>query len=214
MAVFCLEYCRIILVPDMAAICLPSEAGTAVANGGRGLIDHIGGRIGFDHKRTSGGPLLDGVVVLIGGHHIEVEHGPCHDAIIPGIILNGGITSLEDTQRHLQAVDGVMIGRAAYQNPYLLARAGRQFSQPDAPLPSRHQVIERLLPYVEAELAAGTRLQQISRHLLGLFQGQPGARAWRRYLSEHAHCDGAGVEVLEQALARVPDPVKGEGVRS
>ena len=56
--------------------------------------------------------------------------------------------------------------------------------------------------------------QQISRHLLGLFQGQPGARAWRRYLSEHAHCDGAGVEVLEQALARVPDPVKGEGVRS
>ena len=118
--------------------------------------------------------------------------------------INGGITTLAEVAQHLRQVDGVMIGRAAYQNPYLLARAGRQFSQPDAPLPSRHQIIERLLPYVEAELAAGTPLQQISRHVLGLFQGQPGARAWRRYLSEHAHHDGAGVEVLEHALRRVP----------
>ena len=122
--------------------------------------------------------------------------------------INGGITTLAEVAQHLRQVDGVMIGRAAYQNPYLLARAGRQFSQAHTPLPSRHQVIERLLPYVEAELVAGTRLQQISRHLLGLFQGQPGARAWRRYLSEHAHRDGAGVEVLEQALARVPDGVR------
>jgi tRNA-dihydrouridine synthase A len=124
----------------------------------------------------------------------------------PGLAvhINGGITTLAEVEQHLRQVDGVMIGRAAYQNPYLLAQAGRQFSQPEAPLPSRHQIIERLLPYVEAELAAGTRLQQISRHVLGLFQGQPGARAWRRYLSEHAHHDGAGVEVLEHALRRVP----------
>ncbi len=122
--------------------------------------------------------------------------------------INGGITTLAEVAQHLRQVDGVMIGRAAYQNPYLLAQAGRRFSRSRAPLPSRHQVIERMLPYVEAELAAGVRLQQISRHLLGLFQGQPGARAWRRYLSEHAHHDSAGVEVLEKALARVPDGVR------
>jgi len=121
--------------------------------------------------------------------------------------INGGVTTLAEVAQHLRQVDGVMIGRAAYQNPYLLAQAGRRFSQQHAQAPSRHQVIARLLPYVEAELAAGTRLQQITRHLLGLFHGQPGARAWRRYLSEHAHQDSAGVEVLEKALARMPDAV-------
>jgi len=120
--------------------------------------------------------------------------------------INGGVTTLADATRHLRHVDGVMIGRAAYHNPYLLAEVGRVFMGDHTPVPSRHRIIERLLPYVEDELARGTRLQQISRHLLGLFQGQPGARAWRRYLSEHAHRDIAGVEVLERALACVPEP--------
>ena len=120
--------------------------------------------------------------------------------------INGGITTLAEAAEQLPNVDGVMIGRAAYHNPYLLAEVGRRFLGDDAPAPSRHQIVERSLPYVEAELAEGARLQQISRHLLGLFQGRPGARAWRRYLSEHAHHSNAGVEVLKRALACVPDP--------
>ncbi|MGD8853336.1 MAG: tRNA dihydrouridine(20/20a) synthase DusA [Gammaproteobacteria bacterium] len=118
--------------------------------------------------------------------------------------LNGGITTLAEAREHLRYVDGVMIGRAAYHNPWLLADVDREFAADGSPPPTRHQVVGRLLPYVEQELAAGTRLQQIARHLLGLFQGQPGARAWRRYLSEHAHRPDAGIEVLQEALARVP----------
>jgi len=120
--------------------------------------------------------------------------------------INGGIKSLAEAAAHLSHVDGAMIGRAAYHDPYLLAGVDARFTGDDCPQPTRHSVIERLLPYVEDELRQGTRLQQISRHLLGLFQGQPGARAWRRYLSEHAHRSNAGVEVLEKALARVPGP--------
>jgi tRNA-dihydrouridine synthase A len=119
------------------------------------------------------------------------------------IHINGGIDSLTEARRHLESVDGVMIGRAAYLNPWLLADVDREFAGDTEPAPTRGEVVERLLPYVEQELAGGTRLQQISRHILGLFQGQPGARAWRRYLSENAHRSGAGVAVLEGALAAV-----------
>ena len=120
------------------------------------------------------------------------------------IVLNGGVTSLEAAAGHLQHVDGVMIGRAAYQNPYLLAEADRRFFGADEPPPDRHEVVERLIPYVEAELAAGTRLAAITRHILGLFQGCPGARAWRRHLAENAHRPGAGVEVIRTAAGLVP----------
>jgi len=120
------------------------------------------------------------------------------------IHINGGVQTLAEADAHLERVDGVMFGRAAYHNPYLLVDIDRRFSGDSHPLPSRRQIIERLLPYVERELSRGTRLQQITRHILGLFQGRPGARAWRRTLSERAHQAGAGVEVLEQALACVP----------
>jgi len=120
------------------------------------------------------------------------------------IHVNGGVKTLAEVDTHLEGVDGVMIGRAAYHNPYLLADIDRRFAGDFHPLPSRHRIIERLLPYIEVELSRGTRLQQITRHVLGLFQGRPGARAWRRTLSERAHQAGAGVEVLEQALACVP----------
>lgn len=120
------------------------------------------------------------------------------------IHVNGGVKTLAEVDTHLEGVDGVMIGRAAYHNPYLLADIDRRFASDFHPLPSRHRIIERLLPYIEVELSRGTRLQQITRHVLGLFQGRPGARAWRRTLSERAHQAGAGVEVLEQALACVP----------
>ena len=120
--------------------------------------------------------------------------------------INGGVNTLDEAGLHLDRVDGVMIGRAAYHNPYMLADIDHRFSGETLPSPSRHKVVERLLPYIESELSSGTRLQQISRHILGLFQGRPGARAWRRVLSERAHRNGAGIEVLRDAMAYVlPD---------
>lgn len=121
------------------------------------------------------------------------------------IILNGGLTALDQIADSLQQVDGVMIGRAAYENPYLLADVDRRFFGSSAPSPSRQQIIRALLPYVETQLQRGTPLHCMTRHVLGLFQGIPGARAWRRYLSEHAHRRGAGVEVLEAALRQIPE---------
>ena len=119
------------------------------------------------------------------------------------IILNGGITDLEQAQRHLLNVDGVMLGRAAYHNPYLLAEVDRRFYAAGLTPVSRDDVIERLLPYAARQLAEGARLHHITRHILGLYQGMPGARAWRRYLSEHGHREDAGIEVIQEAQASV-----------
>lgn len=121
------------------------------------------------------------------------------------VVLNGGITSTAQASVHLKSVDGVMIGRQAYHDPWVLTEFEREFAGEGgmAP-PTRQQAVERMLPYIEAELAAGTRLQQIARHLLGLFAGQPGARAWRRHLSEHAHRADAGTKVLYDALSKLP----------
>ena len=121
------------------------------------------------------------------------------------IILNGGLRTLDQTEDELRRVDGAMIGRAAYENPYLLTEADRRFFGSDAPPPSRHQVIRAFLPYVETQLQQGTPLHCMTQHVLGLFQGIPGARAWRRYLSEYACRRGAGVEVLEAALRQIPE---------
>mgnify|MGYP001283422522 CR=1 FL=1 len=120
------------------------------------------------------------------------------------ICLNGGIQSLDEAQAHLAHVDGVMIGRAAYQNPYHLAEADRRIFGAAEPPPSRHDIVERLLPYIDREVARGLPLHGITRHILGLFQGQPGARAWRRHLSENAPKQGAGADVVRDALACVP----------
>ena len=117
------------------------------------------------------------------------------------IHVNGGVATEDAVQSHLQQVDGVMLGREAYHNPWLLARLEARLSGSGvSELPTRHAVIARLLPYVEEQLAAGVRLHSITRHITGLFQGCPGARAWRRTLSEQGHRPGAGVEVIEQAL--------------
>ncbi|PLW82776.1 tRNA dihydrouridine(20/20a) synthase DusA [Kineobactrum sediminis] len=115
------------------------------------------------------------------------------------IVLNGGINSLQECDTHLGQLDGVMLGRAAYQNPWLLADVDRHLFGATNPVASRDEVIAQLLPYVVAELAAGTQLHHITRHVLGLYQGLPGARQFRRHISENAHRTGAGVEVLEQA---------------
>lgn len=116
------------------------------------------------------------------------------------IIMNGGIKSAAEIAEHLQAVDGVMIGREVYTNPYFLAELEQQYYSPQSILPSRRSIVEKLLPYVQAELAKQTKLSHITRHILGLFRGEGGANQWRRYLSERACRPGVGIEVLQQAL--------------
>lgn len=114
------------------------------------------------------------------------------------VIVNGGISTVEQIRAHLACLDGVMLGRAAYHDPFLLARI--EAALYGTPLPERAEVLRRIRPYVEAELRRGTALKHICRHLLGLYQGEPGARAFRRTLSEGAHLPGAGWGLLEQAL--------------
>jgi tRNA-dihydrouridine synthase A len=116
------------------------------------------------------------------------------------IEINGGITTLEQIQQQLTQVDGVMIGRAAYENPYLFATVDRDIYHQTQPIPSREEVIDRLLPYVERCLHQGVRLNQITRHLLSLFNGMTGAKAWRRTLSDSQRLSAAGAELLQQAL--------------
>ena len=121
------------------------------------------------------------------------------------ISINGGIASLAEARAHLaRGVAGVMIGRAAYHMPAdILLPADRVIFGAPGPDRTAQVVVVGMLPYIEAHLAAGGRLNQITRHMLGLFAGQPGARAWRRHLSENATRDGAGPEVVETALARM-----------
>ncbi|MFC6668881.1 tRNA dihydrouridine(20/20a) synthase DusA [Marinobacterium aestuariivivens] len=121
------------------------------------------------------------------------------------IIINGGIKSLDQCEQHLQHVDGVMIGREAYQNPYLLAEVDQRLHDPQQPVPTRADVMEKMLDYTARELAAGTYLGHISRHLLGLFHAQRGGRQFRRHLSENAHKPGAGIDVLKAAMERISD---------
>lgn len=122
--------------------------------------------------------------------------------------INGGIRGLEEVEEHLERVDGAMVGRAAYDDPFAFARADRElFGDGAAPVPSRRRVIEELVPYVERRLAAGDKLHRVIRHMLGLVSGRPGARAWRRHLTEAARSEDAGAETLLDAAARVPDEV-------
>ncbi|TRN19055.1 tRNA dihydrouridine(20/20a) synthase DusA [Vibrio furnissii] len=120
------------------------------------------------------------------------------------IAVNGGVKSLVEAKEHLQHLDGVMIGREAYQSPYLLAEVDQQIFGLDTPVKKRSQVVQEMYPYIEQQLAQGSYLGHITRHMLGLFQNMPGARQWRRHISENAHKAGAGIEVVEQALAKIP----------
>jgi tRNA-dihydrouridine synthase A len=120
------------------------------------------------------------------------------------IILNGGLKTIEDMDAQLPHVDGIMIGRAAYANPYLLADIQTTYFNNQAIL-SREAVIDHLLPYISRQLQNGVRLNAITRHILGLFQGQRGAGNWRRYISQHAHLAGADTTIIQQALAMVSE---------
>ncbi len=120
------------------------------------------------------------------------------------IIINGGIKTLQQCLQHLEHVDGVMLGREPYAHPYLLAEVDRLiFNDHSRPIPSRQQILQAFYPYVEAKLSGGMPLSKVTRHIIGLFHGQPNGRQWRRYLSEHAFRQDAGIEVIEQAASLV-----------
>ncbi|MBT8435812.1 MAG: tRNA dihydrouridine(20/20a) synthase DusA [Gammaproteobacteria bacterium] len=116
------------------------------------------------------------------------------------IVINGGIKTLEACRQHLLHVDGVMLGREPYQNPYLLHNVDQViFDQPMAEVPSRIAMLHRLYPYIEQQLGQGMPLTHMVRHIIGLFHGEPNARRWRRYLSENAHRKKADIEILYEA---------------
>jgi tRNA-dihydrouridine synthase A len=115
------------------------------------------------------------------------------------IILNGGLQTIAAIQEQLAYVDGVMIGRAAYANPYFLAEVQKTFFKQEI-TPSRSDIIQQLIPYISLQRQNNVKLSAISRHILGLFMGQRGAAVWRRYISQHAHMAEAGGEVIERAL--------------
>ncbi len=118
------------------------------------------------------------------------------------IIINGGITSVEEVNSHLKKADGVMIGRAAYHTPYLLADIEKEIFKNEN-VPSRQEVIENLIPYIKNELEKGTRLNQIMRHTLGLFHGQAGASYWKRYLSENMCVRNADIQKIDHIMDKI-----------
>ncbi len=120
---------------------------------------------------------------------------------LPGltVVINGGVEEIDTARTHLETVDGVMIGRAAYHDPWLLAQCEQVLAAGAAPA-TRESVIEPMSDYLERNVAQGIPVKHITRHMLGLFQGQPGARAWRRYLSEHAHREDDNAGILRDAL--------------
>jgi len=126
-----------------------------------------------------------------------------HDFPHLWIEINGGIKTLQQTQSHLEQVDAVMMGRAAYDTPYLFADVDRLFFGEDGPAKTRSQVVYAMLPYVEYWTTQGLKLNSITRHMLMLFHGQPGSRSWKRLITENACRPGDSVEVLKDALAEV-----------
>lgn len=114
------------------------------------------------------------------------------------IIMNGGVKTFAELQNHLTYVDGVMIGREAYANPYLLAEIEENYFQ--TTIKKREEIVEQLIPYVEHQLQNNIKLSNITRHILGLFHNQKGGRIWRRFLSENSHRPGAGSDVIREAL--------------
>ncbi|MGP1358830.1 tRNA dihydrouridine(20/20a) synthase DusA [Roseicyclus sp.] len=150
---------------------------------------------GLSPKENRDIPPLDYPLV----HAMKREFPALH------LSINGGIASLEEARAHLDAgMDGVMIGRAAYHMPAeILGRAYAEIFGDAGAGRSAEDVVLAMLPYIEAHLAAGGRLHQVTRHMLGLFAGRPGARGWKRVLSEGAHRDGAGVGLVLDALAQV-----------
>jgi tRNA-dihydrouridine synthase A len=114
------------------------------------------------------------------------------------LVINGGVRTVESVTGYLEALDGVMLGRAAYQNPWILAES--ESAVYGTPLPTREDVIEQFTGYIETQVEQGIPVKHISRHVLGLFQGVPGAKVWRRYLSERAYLEDQNAQILLDAL--------------
>ncbi|MCC0179566.1 tRNA dihydrouridine(20/20a) synthase DusA [Waterburya agarophytonicola K14] len=119
------------------------------------------------------------------------------------IEINGGITNFQQVNTHLKFVDGVMVGRAAYDRPYIFATVDRDIYGEDTTPKTRHQIVEAMLPYIEHWTSKGTRLNSISRHMLQLFAEQPGTKAWKRYISQNSYLPGANASTISAALAEV-----------
>jgi tRNA-dihydrouridine synthase A len=119
------------------------------------------------------------------------------------IVINGGITSIESGLEHLQQVDGIMIGRAVCNNPYLLANADHILYKDEYKDIARTDILKKYIEYIESQLIKGASLHEMTRHILGLFQGQPGARRWRRYLSENIYKNNSSIKIIEDALSSV-----------
>ena len=118
------------------------------------------------------------------------------------IVINGGITSLEECQTHLAHVDGVMLGREPYQNPWLISDVDRVLFDGEGSGHTRLSIAEALIPYLQQVLSEGGKLNHVLRHVLGLYQRQPGGKQFRRILSEGMHSEGAGIELFEQAVVQ------------
>lgn len=120
------------------------------------------------------------------------------------IEINGGFKTLVQVQQHLQLVDAVMIGRAAYDNPYLFATVDQEFYTEDTQYPTRHEIVQNMFDYIDKWAAKGLKLNKITRHMLQLFAGKPGSRAWKQHITENSCHFGIGSEVVREALAKVP----------
>ncbi|MGJ8524763.1 tRNA-dihydrouridine(20/20a) synthase [Halomonadaceae bacterium LMG 33818] len=121
------------------------------------------------------------------------------------ISINGGIVDMDTTRQQLTQVDGVMVGRQAYHHPYMLAEVDQQIYGEDSPIVTRHEALQAFRPYVERRLEEGVRLNHLTRHILGLFAGERGGRAFRRFLSENAHRPGASLDIFDQAVRCVTE---------
>jgi tRNA-dihydrouridine synthase A len=117
------------------------------------------------------------------------------------IIINGGLQDLDRAEQQLEHVDGVMLGRAVYHDPWLLSEVDRRFYGDDHEVVSAREIVEQMYPYIEELIRNGGQLKYVTRHMLGMFHGRPGAKLWRRTLSEKAYREGAGIEVVEEALS-------------
>ncbi len=141
-------------------------------------------------------------------HRIKAEYPEL------SIAINGGLKTHEQASIHLREfqetppLDGVMLGRTAYEQPYILSKVDQTYYQQSSPVVSREQVIENMLPYIEQHLQDGGKLIQVTRHMLGLFHDMPGGRMWRRYLSENAFKESAGVETVEHAYSLVANEIQ------
>ncbi|MEO0962734.1 MAG: tRNA dihydrouridine(20/20a) synthase DusA [Pseudomonadota bacterium] len=197
--------CRIGVDDQFPADVLPSFARTMRTAGADALIVHarMAWLDGLSPKQNRDVPPLDYPLV----YTLKAEHPDWP------VSINGGVQSLEEAEQHLTQMDGVMMGRTAYNEPYVLAAVDSRLFDSKSSVPSPHQVLERFLPYVETELAAGARLNSMARHVIGLFHGAPGARAFRRYLSENIHRKDAGPEVLIAGARLVPDLDEGAAPR-